>query len=127
MKARMSIMKSGEQTQTVKAGGETTPVQGANLNSSFSMMNSSLSAKWMSKKAQIGKEPAQMAATMVPNLGQQLGTQTQALPMNQSLGEPASQIQHPQSAPGTAQGTELNRRLAEMKAKLQALQSRKNQ
>lgn len=66
MKARMSLMKNGE---GLRSGAESTPAQGSNLNNSFSMMNSSLSAKWMSKKAQIGKEPTQLAATMAPTAG----------------------------------------------------------
>lgn len=77
MKARMSIMKTGEAALSIRGGDQTAPAGGGNMNSSFSAMNSSLSAKWMSKKSQIlsVKDPAsgssQMSTTMAAGFGQQ--------------------------------------------------------
>ena len=131
--------------------GSQTGKNSENLNTSFSAMNTSLSQKWqeINKRSAVskregmagGQAPAHMSSTMGSGFGMRQPITKQASGTNQNLNSSlgtagrltgtggdnnnASQgASEEGGAGGGATNQDLNKRLAEMKAKLQALKKK---
>jgi len=115
--------------QRFKSGADTGKAASTdNMNTSFSAMNTSLSAKWneinkksAATKREGGTTPAHMSNTMQGFSGPAIESRTANTgQMNASIGSNPT----PEGSQGGATNQDLTKKLAEMKAKLQALKKK---